>query len=405
MFSQVAKTPSLPLPRAELEDRGAAANAGPGSHFSLSSGVQDLKEPVAALLQRLGSLLSQTDLGESERDQLTSIANQATAMSDRIDQLTYRDSGTPPVAPAERDAIEETGDRGRFTVLVVDDDAVQRDGLRQLLDPYFTTLAAADGTEGARLVREYLPDLVISDLCMPEADGFALLSSVRFDEETAHIPLLVLSGLTETDAKVRAFEAGAFDYLTKPVVAGELIARVRNALARGLALRRERLLQATDDLTGLANRRWLRSFLASAVKSAARNRTELSVVMVDEDGLKQVNDRFGHAAGDEAIRTMSRALTKSKRAGDCAARVGGDEFVIAMPGTDRTGAQAFIARVEQELRREPLRGSGELKLHVSASFGVATCSELMWAEDAEQLLERADQALYEAKRTRKRPVG
>jgi len=220
---------------------------------------------------------------------------------------------------------------------------------------------------------------------------------MRTDEDTAHIPLLVVSASAQTESKVQCFEAGAIDYLTKPVVPGELVARVRNALVRSEDLRRERALQATDDLTGLANRRRLRSFLATALRSAARMRSELTLVMVDQDRLKQINDRHGHAAGDQAIRALAHALSVCKRSGDLAARIGGDEFVVSMPDTDSVGAARFVERVQEELRRLPLRlEAGEL--YVSASFGLASASERDWQESAEQLMQRADRALYAAKR-------
>ena len=126
--------------------------------------------------------------------------------------------------------------------------------------------------------------------------------------------------------------------------------------------------------------------------------------MVDQDGLKQVNDRWGHAAGDLAIRAMGSALTRSKRAGDCVARLGGDEFVVAMPGTDRIGAQAFVARVQNELRKEPILVDEGTSVHVTASFGVACARDVAEPEDCEQILKRADVSLYEAKRARV-PLG
>ncbi|MBF5041306.1 diguanylate cyclase [Aggregicoccus sp. 17bor-14] len=300
-------------------------------------------------------------------------------------------------------AVPEAGadsHKGRFRVLYVDDDRESRDGVGELLARYFDVHLAPDGVRAAELARALRPDIIVTDLNMPGLDGLSLLSLLRSDEDTAHIPLLVVSASTHTEAKVLCFEAGASDYLTKPVVADELVARVRNALARSEDLRRERALQATDDLTGLANRRRLRSFLTPALRSAARTRTELTVVMVDQDRLKELNDRFGHAAGDQALRALAQALSACKRSGDLAARIGGDEFVVSMPDTDRAGAGRFVARVEEELRLRPiLLEQGEV--YLSASFGLASASERDWEESAEHLLQRADRALYEAKRLRR----
>jgi diguanylate cyclase (GGDEF)-like protein len=137
------------------------------------------------------------------------------------------------------------------------------------------------------------------------------------------------------------------------------------------------------------------------MREAARNGRSLVVAMADQDGLKRINDRYGHPVGDQSIRLLARALQKCKRAGDFAARLGGDEFVVVMPGADRAGAERFFARVHDELRGCALEVPEEGQVRIGASFGMAMLGEVAWEESWEELLRRADAALYEQKAERK----
>jgi diguanylate cyclase (GGDEF)-like protein len=357
---------------------------------------QALKHPLKASLADFYRLLAcfASEIAKSNRPEIGAAASllaQAEAMDRALDALFS------PGRESAHGPAENSPQPRRPRVLVVDDDLETCGGLAELLGSSYEVIVAHDGIEGGRLARERRPDVVVTDLCMPEVDGYALLSAVRHGDETAHIPLLVLSSLRQTEAKVRAFEAGAFDYLTKPVAPGEVLARLRNAIAHSNDLREQRHLQQTDDLTGLVNRRFLRTFLATAAQQAKERHSALTVVCLDQDNLKAINDTHGHAAGDSAIRTIADALQGCKRASDCAARVGGDEFVVVMPGTDRAGAEVFIGRVQDGLAKNPLRLPDNATVVVSASFGIASLNERDWEESADQILERADAQLIETK--------
>lgn len=393
-----------PIDRMACVEEGELLSIAAGERAAmerLESWKRTLQEPLIEFYRRLARFSIVVGAqGPEQKALLASMAAEVEGVHQRLERMFSEPAPgavTPP-APAP-EPVQRASDRA--LVLLIDDDDSTRGSLQELLAASYEVVVATDGIEGARLIRELRPDVVITDLCMPQVDGFALLSTMRQDDELAQIPLLVMSGLVETDAKIRAFDSGAFDYLTKPVAAGEVVARVRNAISRSRDLRRERELQSTDDLTGLANRRSLNAALATALKQAARERTELSVVMLDQDGLKQINDLHGHAAGDAAILALARALSECKRHGDCAARLGGDEFVVVMPGTDRAGAAAFAQRVQEELERAPIQiPTGTLV--VRASFGIASVSDVAWEEPADQLLARADAALYQVKRARGR---
>lgn len=288
-----------------------------------------------------------------------------------------------------------------FRVLVVDDDPTQADLLARAMSPWFRVRTAADGLEAAEVIREDPPDVIITDLHMPRAGGLALMEMVRSNEATMQIPLVVVSAASDLDSKVNAFESGAFDFITKPVAAGELVARVRNALAHSQVLRRERILGGRDDLTGLANRRTFRTFLEAAIRSARVQQFPLVLVLVDQDRLKWINDNYGHPVGDEALKLLGQTLATSTRGSDCAARVGGDEFAMVMPGCDREGAVRILQRVEETLRRKPLMSNG-VEVHVEASFGLVCYGDAGYEETPEQFIRRADSDLYERKRARGR---
>jgi diguanylate cyclase (GGDEF)-like protein len=365
--------------------------------------AHELRFPLTSMRQAVSRLISGGTLTPEQRAQLAFMKADIDGLVRRVDEFLSPRTLAPISGTEREDGIPSgpTRDPGRFTVLVVDDDPAELEPVQEILAPYFNVIVTTNADEAASLVRDCKPDVVLSDLYMPHTGGLRLLEIVRGRDETSQIPLLVLSGSAQLEDKVRAFESGAFDYLTKPVMAGELVARVRNALVRSQAMRHERLLQETDDLTGLANRRALRSFLNGAIRETVATRKALTVAMVDQDGLKKINDRYGHAVGDEAIRAVSRALALCKRASDCAARYGGDEFVVVMPGTERDGALRFVERVAGELRRNPIQVGPDTHINVGASFGLSSYGEVAWEESGDQLLKRADAALYDVKSQRR----
>ncbi len=369
-----------------------------GNPAVLSEHAQALRDPVSALLKALARVsLQGAALRPDQRALLSSLTSDVDVLGRRISQLLEPASHLPS-SSEERRSERPIGELPK--VLLVDDDLIWLEAARELLSRHFRVLIASDGYEAGQLLVRERPDAVVSDLSMPGTGGMALLELARCRSDTAEIPILVLSGSTDTETKIKAFELGAADYLTKPVALAELVARTRNALTRAQTLRRERLLQETDDLTGLANRRALRKILEDAIHYASSARRPLTVAMVDQDKLKQINDRFGHAAGDAAIRAVSKALASCKRGSDCAARYGGDEFCVVMPGSDRAGAEKFVTRIQEELAAHPINIGGVL-IQVSASVGLASLGEVAWEESWEELIARADQALYEQKSTRR----
>lgn len=349
--------------------------------------LQSLRRPMEELLVGMPALdaaLSDTP----SREVAGAVAEEAALLSSRLNELlakTREERATP-------------------LVVAVDDEANAVNALRELLSPEFEVLTTTNPHEALRWIRERRPDAVVSDLRMPEMSGYSLVDILRGDEWTADIPCVFVSAAHEREEMVKALDRGACDYLIKPVLAEELSARLRGAIKRSRELRDERTQRETDELTGLPNRRAFRLFVDRELRRAQAFGTPLSVAMIDQDRLKYLNDRYGHRAGDDALRTVAQALSQRMRKSDLAARIGGDEFAVVMVGADRSGATRLLEKVSAELGERPFH-SPDPSLRASFSFGIAAAGERP-EETWEQLLERADGELYAAKhRRRVRAVG
>ncbi|HET6923735.1 MAG TPA: diguanylate cyclase [Anaeromyxobacteraceae bacterium] len=289
------------------------------------------------------------------------------------------------------------GAPGRPRVLVVEDEADQRDALAELLEMDYQVATARDGEEGVRVARADPPDLILMDLVMPRMDGFAALEALRGDHRTAEIPVIFVSARGDDVTRVKGLDLGAVDFLAKPFSERELKARIERTLRLSRRQTQLRQLAQTDTLTGLANLRAFRARLEEESKRAQRYGTPLTCVMADMDYLKPVNDQLGHAAGDRAIASVADVVRTELRETDFAARYGGDEFVVLLPHTTESEGRVFAERVCHRLRETTLEVTGR-PLALAASFGVAELGPGASDQAAEELVQRADEALYAAKR-------
>ena len=289
------------------------------------------------------------------------------------------------------------------TLLVIDDSASVRRVTAQLLTT--TGLAdrvveAGDGLSGLRAMIAERPALVLCDLEMPLCDGARFLALVRSRPELAEVPVVMLTGEPDPERKAVLFEAGAADYVTKPFHPRELVARVQTQL-RLRRLHEELLatnrhlaeLSRTDALTGLRNRRALDQALELEVTRAVRYELPLSLVMIDLDHFKRVNDEHGHLAGDRVLAGVGRAIGGIVRTSDVAARYGGEELAVLLPHTGRQGATAFGERVRRAIAAARFEGTVAT---VTASLGVADLRDLSERSVA-ALIASADGAVYAAK--------
>lgn len=290
-------------------------------------------------------------------------------------------------------------------VLVIDDStAIREQVVRTLKDVgLFTSYREArDGLEGFKTLIESKADLVICDVEMPRMNGFKFLQLVASRPDLQGLPIIMLTGMMDFNSKIRGLEQGASDYLTKPFDAGELVARVKvqlkiKSLQDELKKANEQLKRLTfiDHLTNLFNRRYLSEILEGEFHRARRNREYLSLVIIDIDYFKNVNDTYGHQNGDVVLAAVAGLAQQQLRAYDSAARYGGEEFVLVFPGTSLQGGETVAERLRQAVLDfsfpPPMQ---DLTLTISA--GVATYPSAT-VDSVDSLFRQADEALYRAK--------
>jgi diguanylate cyclase (GGDEF)-like protein len=281
----------------------------------------------------------------------------------------------------------------RPLVLIADDDGVTRAMVSSWLQRAgYDVVIARDGDEALEVATAQLPDLLLVDVTMPGLDGYEVCRAVQ-SASAVPPPVIFLTAHAHTDARVAGLDAGAVDYVVKPFDMAELIARVRAAL-RTKALRDGFIQQATrDGLTGLPNRREIDTQMAAAVGLAQRYDRPLACLMLDIDHFKQINDRFGHAAGDEVLRQAAARITSVCRASDVVGRYGGEEFALVLPettGLDSVTTGDKLRRVLSEVAID-CHGIG---VAITASVGAAAWNQQMTPA---ALYAAADHALYQAK--------
>jgi diguanylate cyclase (GGDEF)-like protein len=307
------------------------------------------------------------------------------------------------------------GDRGTSRLLVVDDDPQTARLIRSWFEgrPY-EILAAESGQRCLELARRKKPDLILLDLRMPGLDGLAVARLLKADRTFQSIPVILLTAVRDLQEKVEAFAAGADDYVTKPFAFEEVDARIRAMLRkRELYVELERTvtdlkasnqqleeLLIVDEKTGLHNYRQFRRTLDQEWLRSERYKTPLSLVMLDLDDFKSVNDSLGHQAGDQALREFATLVAGGARATDLAARYGGEEFAIILPHTEGSMAVRVAERVREAAGQFVfLEDVKPLRLTVSA--GAATYPSFVDVDSPEGLVRAADRALYRAKQSGK----
>ncbi|MCB1914590.1 MAG: diguanylate cyclase [Rhodocyclaceae bacterium] len=287
------------------------------------------------------------------------------------------------------------------SLLLVDDDVGSIRVLQRILSDYAHLCFATDGDEALRLANESPPDLILLDADMPGLDGFGVCDALKRNERLAHIPVIFVTSHEDVSVETRALELGATDFIAKPVSAARVRLRVRNQLLLKYYTDRLRREAATDPLTGLGNRRALEAALPLEWRRAQRHLRPLSLLMVDVDHFKRVNDRHGHAVGDDCLRAIAIALESCVgRPGDLVARFGGEEFALLLPETPRDAARAIADGIHAAVRGLEIPvGEGAGTVTLTVSIGIATCGNDKEASSCSEsnLLRRADKALYCAK--------
>jgi two-component system cell cycle response regulator len=284
------------------------------------------------------------------------------------------------------------------TLLLIDDDpnvheAVERP-LAGVIDRFLHATAPEDGL---RLALAELPDVILLDVNMPGIDGLKICRLLKEASATRDIPVLFLTIERNVGNLARAFDIGGSDYIVKPFNEVELRARVSVAVRTKRAFDLLKEQARVDALTGLENRVALEASLAAALASHERTGSPLSLLLLDLDGFKEINDRYGHGIGDDLLRRVGACLRKGSRPYDVPCRYGGDEFVVLLGQTEGAAARKVAERILAGLRDVPFEVRG-VRVPICASGGLATSASMRCDFSADDLMKAADRALYVAKR-------
>lgn len=317
------------------------------------------------------------------------------------DELRAR-TGADPLGLASADLPAE-GASGR--ILVLDNRMAAAERIRNLLAPMHGVTLMAEPQQAFEAFSGGQSgfDLVIVNLDLEGVDGLRICSQLKSVETTRQVPILILVDPEDHQRLLRALDMGVNDYLIRPIDRQELLARVATQLRRHryteqlrLTVRASMEMAVTDALTGLYNRRYLETQLSQLIEQSADRGKGLSLLTLDIDFFKSVNDTYGHDAGDRVLQDVAGRIRSCVRSVDLACRTGGEEFVVVLPGADLAVAEKVGERIRKAIAAKSFMLGPGSHLTVTASLGVSALSSAQ--DTVEDLLKRADRALYRAKR-------
>ncbi|MUH00787.1 diguanylate cyclase [Scytonema sp. UIC 10036] len=294
-------------------------------------------------------------------------------------------------------------------ILIVDDVRQNLESLGAMLKQVgYTTTFASSGKQALERVHKIIPDLILLDLMMAEMSGLSVCEQLKADPKLAEIPVIFLTANQEKEKLLDAFAKGAVDYLTKPFNMFELLARIRTHLElkskqeelkkslieQGKLVKQLEELAITDPLTGIWNRRYLYKQAEMEFQRAQRYHQAFSILMIDIDRFKRINDSYGHNVGDAALKALVPTVKSSLRKTDSFGRFGGEEFLLLLPETYFDTALAIAERIRKSVEKLIITAQ-EKMISITVSIGVS--SYKLGDPTVETIIQRADAALYQAK--------
>lgn len=277
------------------------------------------------------------------------------------------------------------------TILLVDDIEENIRTVLGILDTY-DIIPCTSGMEALEILNEEHIDLILLDIMMPEMNGYQVCEKVRTHSEWREIPIIFLTARQDEDSIEKAYDVGAHDYVTKPFLPRELKARVDFQLKFHFTLKKLEYIASHDQMTGIYNRR--RFFEIAKAQFVSTPVDSFYAIMLDIDHFKRINDKYGHAVGDIALKEVTAAISSVLPEDACFARLGGEEFAIVIAENNNQKINALAESIRQKVEQTPIIAENA-SFNCSISMGV--CQNDPVFQNIDELLNAADQALYEAK--------
>jgi diguanylate cyclase (GGDEF)-like protein len=288
------------------------------------------------------------------------------------------------------------------TILIVDDTVSNLDILSELLKDY-DVIESTNGHEALEIVNDEDVDLILLDIMMPDIDGHEVCQTLKNNPKTEDIPIIFITAKADEESIEKAYNVGGSDYITKPFKTKELLARVKRELKIQKLQNELKLLASTDPMTQLYNRRHFTQLSNQTIDLAQRNNQNISLIMLDIDKFKNINDTYGHQIGDEVIMALSSILKQNSRKGDIVCRYGGEEFVIMLPNSNLDSAYRVAEDIREKVEKFHLEIRKNSQLHFTISLGVSELS-IEQENSLDIALKNADDALYKAKESGRNKV-
>ena len=277
----------------------------------------------------------------------------------------------------------------------MDDTIANLDILVGILSEY-DVIDTVSGREALEIVESEKVDLILLDIMMPDMDGYEVCQKLKSNVSTKDIPVVFITAKIDEESIEKAYSVGGVDYVTKPFLPKELLARVNRELQLKSYQEELKLLASTDALTKLYNRRYFNELAKNILKGERRSSCELSLMILDIDKFKNINDTYGHHVGDDTIVFVADVLRESQRESDVICRYGGEEFVVMLPKTSLENAVFVAEKIRKRIAERVVCVGGEESFGITVSIGVSQVNILV-EPNIEDALKRADNALYEAK--------
>ncbi|MCL2411053.1 MAG: diguanylate cyclase [Treponema sp.] len=301
-------------------------------------------------------------------------------------------------------ACEKQDIQNKNSILIIDDEKINLQILARILGSEYTIYTAANGLDGIEIAKNCKPDLILLDILIPGMDGYETLIELKSCAETKHIRVIFITSLNNSEDEEKGLSLEAADYITKPFSDNVVKLRVQNQIQ---IINQFRFIEhhgMIDQLTNIPNRRGFDNRLQIEWNHAIREKTPISILMMDIDNFKYLNDTYGHQWGDIVLqKTAEVFLSSLKRSGDLVARWGGEEFVVLLPNTPQSGAIDIAERIRVNLENTMIPYTSDQVLKITISIGVNSLIPLQ-STSVSDFISDADKRLYHVKQTGKNGV-